>query len=151
MSLPTVRVSYSLPEDVAGLLDDYCNATRRSGSDVVRQLLVEVATATREMPEPEPHPETARRTVVELSPGLRSELKGLRKADAHPTLSALIVALLRAYLPGRVRETVSMTVQVPTDLYNRLVHAGGEPSETLVTWASMATGVKQPEPVQESV
>lgn len=132
---PKARLNFVLPPDLEAALEVYEQHTGRKQSSVIRQLVVEWINGHSTWPAlPEgklKHPE-GRRTNIHVTQRVRNALDARLAEIGSPTVSAVIAALLGAFLAHRAPDdgdTVTLTLRAPADLLNQfaaLCHLRGE-------------------------
>lgn len=124
----SVRLNYTISEELERSLTDYCELTGRSASDLVRQLICEVLEEDRELPPAarviafdKSSPRRERRTDMWVSQQTLSAFDEKLDADGYPSKSAVIAYLLTEFLKNRANHTGEEMVRVTT-LIDRLTY-----------------------------
>ena len=124
---PKARLNFVLSPELEGALDAYEAHTGRGQTEVVRQLVSDWIEGFTQLPTNVElkHPE-GRRTNVNVPWRVRAALDA-RLADAgNPTVSAVIAALLGAYLTHRIpddNDKVLLPVRMPAALLTQFAAA----------------------------
>jgi len=116
------RINYVIPDELDDQLAAYCARTGRSGTDVVRQLVVEWLEGDRRLPSPARSHPIGRRTNVGLSDAARAALEAKIESEGHGTFAAVIAALLAPFLAHRASQEEAMPVRVrlSAEVYDKL-------------------------------
>lgn len=139
--MPTsqARLNFVIAPDIASKLDEYEAYTGRKQSAVIRQLVVDWIEGWVDLPDGElEHPE-GRRTNILLSWPVRHALNKRVAEIGHPTVSAVVHGLLRAFLDARApsdEDTVTLRLKAPVGLIEQFTSVctlrGHQPDEELL-------------------
>lgn len=116
------RINYVIPDKLDDQLATYCSRTSRTGTDVVRQLIVEWLDGDRCLPAPAREHPTGRRTNVGLSDAVIAALETRIEEEGHGTVAAVVAALLAPFLAHRTatEETVTVRVGLSEEVHHKL-------------------------------
>lgn len=135
-----VTLNYSLPKDLSSRLDDYCERTGRTASEVVRQLVLEFVEGDRSIRslDYEPDVESAARSSVRLR---ASTFKAFDQKVTDENLrskGAVLACLLTAFLERLPRgpERVLVTVSLPVSVVQTLTAEASNRGQTLAGYAA---------------
>jgi metal-responsive CopG/Arc/MetJ family transcriptional regulator len=135
MTADNVRLNYTISEELERSLNDYCELTGRSASDLVRQLICEVLEEDRVLPPAakviafdKASPRRERRTDMWVSPMTLKTFDSKVEQDGYPSKSAVIALLLTEFLRNRTNHTgeemVRTTTLIDRTTYTKLGLAG---------------------------
>lgn len=118
-----VRLNLVLAPEIDDQLTNYCAYVGRTPTEVMRQLLIEWVEGDRHITAPTLAHPTGRRTNVMLTAHARSSLEERLSTEGHATISAVLHALLAAFLAARAptdRDTMTLRLKLPIRMYDRL-------------------------------
>lgn len=123
----SVQLNYVIPDDVRADLDLYCERNYRNPSQVTLQLIDEYLTGDRDVERQETHP-VGGRTSLRMRQHTLTALEKRTMDEGHKSKAALIAALLREFLEGRVDPASFVSVgpfPLPTPLFDKIMEADG--------------------------
>jgi len=136
------RLNYSLDEQTAQALDDYCKSTGRKAAEVARQVILDYldTDADTALSPCVRHP-TEKRADLWLHPASMAAVDKRVQRERHISRSALICALLANFLESRpLPKTVTVTLDLPTELWNQL---GNDPEAAILRAIESAVAAKE--------
>lgn len=123
------RLNYSLDEQTAQALHDYCESTGRKAAEVARQTILDYLDAEVAHDRCITHP-SDKRADLWLQPASMSAFDQRVEREGHISRSALICALLANFLNSRpMPKQMAVTINVPIELWNQL---GGDPEAAII-------------------
>lgn len=147
----TVQLNYVIPQDLDGLLTQYCEQNLVSPSALVRQLILEYLEGDREV-DAFDHPR-GRRTTVALTENLLKTFETTVDIRGHKTKASVIAALLYEYLPNRIHsaETIRVDMELPVDVFNTIFEVFGPGPTDKVVQTALESVVNSLAPRSETV
>lgn len=128
MATDSVRLNYTISEELEKSLTDYCELTGRSASDLVRQLICELLEDDRTLPPvadiiafDKSSPRRDRRTDMWVSSTTLSAFDRKVDIEGYPSKSSVIAYLLTGFLEQRSNHTDQEMVRV-TALIDRVTY-----------------------------
>lgn len=118
-----IKLNFVIPELIEKALEEYCDQTGRSASDLVRQLLSEFIDNDRKLSIPTKDTPDGVRSNMILPSRLLDALDEKIAMEGHTTRGSVISRLLQDFLENKVGEHFGEKVEITLDrnLYNKFV------------------------------